>query len=328
MKKHLTFLTVILLSVVLMGCGGNEKNPSSSKVPDSTSKAPVKTISDLSISLENEGEKAIIKVRGTQRNYTADTFKWAWGLKGNDGTFDDGKAIPEAADFKEAQFDSNNQFTVKYYLTDITTIKAGKLYRIYGGTPETYGDIPFASNQFGAKDVTRNYYLRQDENNALTFDNIQPINFTLASIEEITTENLPTDITNPGAYLKVGGVNSKNLTVETINSWDDAGNIAGYFQCCIPSWSTHTIAKDERFWTIEENNVFFHFYVGFIEAEEGWMTHFDVVSGNEQAGLKTTTKFAGETDYTINGATYKIYSDTDKGTEENYWGCLGVYREA
>ena len=36
----------------------------------------------------------------------------------------------------------------------------------------------------------------------------------------------------------------------------------------------------------------------------------------------------GETAYAIQGVTYRIYSDSSKGTEEEYWGCLGVYREA
>ena len=36
--------------------------------------------------------------------------------------------------------------------------------------------------------------------------------------------------------------------------------------------------------------------------------------------------FNGETTYTIGDAAYKVYADSNKSGEENYWGCLGVYR--
>ena len=336
MKKHLSFmLACIALVSVLGACNNNEadtsstKNPPASKATSKTSKGPVKGVSDLSISLGNESGKAYITVRGTQNNYTADEFKWAWGLKEQDtSTFVDGKSKPEAADFQPLIFDSYNEFTVKYCLSDIKDMKAGTLYRIYGGTPESYGDIQFASNMFGANDGERKYYLRQDQSNSLVYESIQPIKYTLASIEEITQENLPEGVTTPGAYLKVGGANSKNLTEEIINGWKADGKIAGDFQRVIPkdSYQLHPHVDAERFWKVEGNNVFFYLFVGFIEEEEGWMTHLDLVSGNQGSGLQTETTFAGETAYTVGEATYKIYSDTSKSGEENYWGCLGVYR--
>ena len=340
MKKHLSFGMIMLLTMVLAACGGstasNQTSSSSSKESissksskSSTSKAPTKKVEDLSISLGNDGDKAYITVRGKQVNYTAEEFKWAWGLKEQDSSkFGDGKAIPEASDFQPVSFNDNNEFTVRYCLTDITTITAGTLYRIYGGTPETYGDIPFASNMFGANDASRKYYLRQDQDNSLVYENIQPLTYTKASVVEIVEGDLPEGVVNAGAYLKFGGVNSKGLTIEMIKAWDDAGYIAGNFQCVIPSWNTHQHSSDERFYTIEEGYVYFYLYVGFIGEGEGWMTHFDLVSGNAGTGLQTSTTFNGETPYVINGATYKIYSDTNKSGEENYWGCLGVYREA
>ena len=341
MKKRLSFgIVTTLLALVLAGCGGNPSQESSSSAksskqptvssskPASTSKAPSKTITDLSISLGNDGDKAYITVRGTQQNYTADEFKWAWGLMDRDSSkFDDGKAVPEASDFKAATFDGNNQFTVRYCLTDITTIKAGSIYRIYGGTPETYQDIGFTSNMFGANDATRKYYLRQDLDNSLTFENKQPLTYDTASIVEIAQADLPTGITNPGAYLKFGGNNSSNITVATIDGWNAAGNIAGDFQRCIPSWQSHPHQNEERFWKIEGNKVFFYLYCGFIEAGEGWMVHFDVVSGNAGAGLTTSSKINGDTLYEVNGAKYRVYSGQGSD-EEHYWDCVGVYREA
>ena len=343
MKKQLSFgVMMLLLTMVLGACSAktassvqsnskaptsSSKAPSSSK-PSSSSQAPTKSISDLSISLGNDGDKAYITVRGTQFGYTTDTFKWAWGLMDRDTSeFADGKATPTDADFTKATFDSSNQFTVKYCLTDIQTIKAGKTYRIYGGTPETYADIPFASNMFGASDATRKYYLRMDLDNALTFDSIQPISFATAVIEEVPQADLLEGVTNPGAYLKIGGKNEKNITMDTINSWNTAGNIAGYFQCCIPSWNSHNHTDEERFFKIENNNVYCYLYVGFIAPEEGWMVHFDLVSGNKEAGLYTTTTYNGETTYTVGDAKYKVYSN-QSGDEEHYWGCVGVYREA
>ena len=335
MKKQITF-GVVLLTMLLAACGGGNKDKSSSPAKTTsrtvtttttTSKGPVKSISGLSISLRNDGNKAYITVRGTQSNYTADDFKWAWGLKAESGDFHDGKAIPSADDFKLATFDSNNEFTVNYCLTDITTIKAGVLYRIYGGTPESYGDIPFESNMFGANDATRKYYLRVDQENSLVFENIQPITYDQASVVELTQEQLPEGITNPGAYLKFGGKNTKDLTVETINGWGEAGNIAGNFQRVIPSYQIHNHAADERFWTIEGEYVYFYLYVGFIEPGEGYMTHFDLVSGNENAGLQLSTKVWGEVAYQVGEDTYRVYADTSKSTEEEYWGTVGVFKE-
>ena len=346
MNKRLSFgVITLLLTTILASCGAktassstsgskaltsssSSRSSSKSSSSSSSSQGPVKTVSDLSISLGNDGDKAYITVRGTQNGYTADNFKWAWGLLDRDTSeFADGKAKPTDADFIKATFDSNNQFTVKYCLTDIQTIKAGRTYRIYGGTPETYADIPFASNMFGANDATRKYYLRMDLDNALTFDSIQPISFATAVIEEVPQADLPEGVTNAGAYLKIGGKNEKNITMDTINSWNTAGNIAGYFQCCIPSWNSHNHTDEERFFKIEGNNVYCYLYVGFIAPEEGWMVHFDLVSGNKEAGLYTTTTYNGETTYTVGDAKYKVYSN-QTGDEEHYWGCVGVYREA
>ena len=342
MKKQLSFMMVLLSITALLGACGSKaseqssivdsssKNPTTSKsssTKPSTSEGPKKGISNLSISLGNSGDKAYITVTGTQQNYTADEFKWAWGLMDRDTSeFADGKANPSGDDFVKAEFDSSNQFTVKYCLTDIQTIKAGKIYRIYGGTPETYADIQFASNMFGANDATRKYYLRQDLDNSLTFENVQPLTYNSASIVGIAQADLPEGITNPGAYLKFGGPNSKGLTKETIDSWDAAGNIAGNFQRCIPSWQSHPHVAEERFWKIEGENVFFYLFCGFIEPEEGWMVHFDLVSGNEQAGLNTSNKINGDA-YEVDGKQYKVYSGQG-GSEETYWDCVGVYRVA
>ena len=328
MKKQLTFAVTLLSMFLLVACGANNAPASSSKRPTNTSsKGPIKTVSNLSISLGNSDDKAYITVTGTQSNYTADEFKWAWGLKASSGGFDDGKANPTAEDFQPATFDASNSFTVRYCLTDIQTIRAGTLYRIYGGTPETYGDIPFQSNMFGANDATRKYYLRVDENNSLVFENIQPLTYDKASIVELAQADLPQGVTQPGAYLKFGGRNSKNLTMDTINGWHEAGNIAGNFQRVIPDWDSHDHTDTERFWIIEDNYVYFYLYCGFIQPGEGWMTHFDLVSGNAGAGLQLSTTVWGETAYTIGGDTYRIYADTSKGTEEEYWGCVGVYKE-
>ena len=333
-------MVLMAVTALLGACGSkgdqssivdtSSKNPSTSKsssAKPSTSEGPKKTVSDLSISLGTSGDKAYITVTGMQQNYTDDEFKWAWGLMDRDTSeFADGKAKPADSDFVKVEFDSGNQFTVKYCLTDIQTIKAGKIYRIYGGTPETYGDIQFASNMFGANDATRKYYLRQDLDNSLTFENVQPLTYNSASIVGIAQADLPEGITNPGAYLKFGGPNSKGLTKETIDSWDAAGNIAGNFQRCIPSWQSHPHVAEERFWKIEGDNVFFYLFCGFIEPEEGWMVHFDLVSGNEQAGLNTSNKINGDA-YEVDGKQYKVYSGQG-GSEETYWDCVGVYRVA
>ena len=347
MKKQIGLGMMALILMSLLGACNTQPSQEpasiepSSQVTEDTSKksekpsssideGPKKEVTDVRISLMNDGDKAYIQVRGKQVNYTADNFKWAWGLKDNNGNFADGKAKPTDEDFKKVEFNSSNEFTVRYCLTDIQTIKSGVLYRIYGGTPETYGDIPFESNQFGATDATRKYYLRNDENNSLVFDSIQPISFTKASVVEIAEADLPAGVTTAGAYLKIGGANSKNLTMDMINAWHEAGNIAGNFQRVIPadSYALHTHVDEERFWAIEGSEVYFYLYVGFLADGEGWMTHFDLVGGNEGGNFQLDTTLNGETAYTIGGATYRVYADKNKGTEENYWGCLGVRRGA
>ena len=136
MNKRLSFgIVTVLMALVLGACGGNTttssssssskssspSRSSSSQRPSSTSQAPQKGISDLSISLGNDGDKAYITVRGQQFGYTADDFKWAWGLMDRDSSeFADGKATPAAGDYQAVTFDGSNQFTVKYCLTDTT----------------------------------------------------------------------------------------------------------------------------------------------------------------------------------------------------------------
>ena len=331
MKKNvLPILIAALFVTTLSACGTNNK-PSNSSVPESSSSSkeegPKKGVTNLSISLTTENSKAYIKVSGKQENYTADEFKWAWGLMNESGDFVDGKEKPEESNFTKVTFSTGGSFTVKYCLTDITTMVSGELYRIYGGTPETYGDIPFASNNFGASDAERKYYLRQDKENSLTFDSIQPISFTKASIVEIAQAELPSGVTTPGAYLKFGGANSKNFTIADLDARHDANKIAGNFQCVIGSYSVHNHTDEDRFYKIEGNEVFFYCYVGFIEPSEGWMVHFDMVGGNSNANLQLDTTIDGVS-YTVNGQAYKVYADKNKGSEEYYWGCLGVYREA
>ena len=332
MKKHVFLLTTLSVLAMSLAACGDKKSTAPTSTPKSTAPAPsveegpVKTVTINSIRLGNEGQKAYITVTATQENYEAGELTWAWGLMDNSGTFDYGKEHPAEADYQVVAFNAAT-FTVKLCLTDITTIKAGSLYRIYGGTPKNYGDIAFASNQFGANDATRNYYLRQDQDNALTFDNIQPISFTKASIVNVATADLPAGVTQAGAYLKFGGANSKNLTLDAIKAWDDAGLIAGNFQRVIgDGYVLHDHVATERFYKIEGNEVYFYLYVGFIGEGEGWMVHFDVVSGNSSAGCNMATTFNGETTYTIGDEAYKVYADSSKSGEENYWGCLGVYR--
>ena len=342
MKKGFIFVTSALLALGLASCNNpapESSQPTASSVKSTakstssaaeTSQGPKKELTNVSISLGKDGGKAYITVKGTQSNYTAEEFKWAWGLL-NEGTstFDYGKERPADTDYTALTFDANNEFTVRLCLTDITTIKAGATYRIYGGAPGNYKDIGFESNMFGANDGTRNYYLRQDLNNSLTFDNIQPFTFSEASVIEMAAADLPTGVTEAGAYLKFGGNNTNSVTMDTINAWHTAGNIAGNFQRVIPenSYSVHDHADTERFWKVEGTKVYFYLYVGFIGEGEGWMLHFDLVSGNSNAGCGTSTKYNGETAYQIGGATFKIYSDSSLSGEENYWGCLGVYRE-
>lgn len=331
MKKRYFFLTTLaVLTMSLTACGNTPAKESKEPKVQSKDSGPVKKVNITSINLGNSSGKAYITVNGTQENYTEENFKWAWGLKDSNGTFDDGKATPLATDFVAVPFNATTgAFTVKYCLTDITTIKAGSIYRIYGGTPESYDDIPFESNMFSANDGTRNYYLRQDLDNSLTFDNVQPINWTKASVVEVAEADLPTGVTVAGAYVKFGGTNSKNLTMDTINAWHEAHNIAGNFQRTVGGdYFIHDHVDSERFWTIEGNEVYFYLYVGFIAEGEGWMTHFDVVSGNENAGLSMGVTLNGSPKYHIGEAMYMLYADTSKSGEENYWGCLGVYRAA
>ena len=338
MKKR-AYLGIILamFSLIVTACGSNTApasegssaaSSSKSNSKSSTSQGPKKSIEITNANLMNEGGKAYVRVTGSQTNYTADDFTWAWGIMDTGGDFVDGKVRPSESDFQKVSFESDNTFTLKYCLTDITTIKAGKLYRVYGGTPESYGEITFPSNQTGANDTNRKYYLRNDENNALTFDSIQPISFTKASIVEISESDLPDGVTTAGAYVKFGGENKSNITLATIEEWHTAGNIAGNFQRMKGGeYLLHDHVDTERFWKIEGNYLYVYLYVGFIAKGEGWMTHFDFVGGNAGGNLQLDATIDGE-EYIASGNIYKLYALKNNGNEENYWGCLGIYREA
>jgi len=349
MKNKKMFGVALLLgALMLSACGGNSSSgkqsasnngktsqnvpasSSSSKKPSTPSTA--KSISITSVGLANEEGKVYVVVSGKEANYTADTFKWAWGLRtnGDAGEFVDGKETPEAADYKAATFDAETKaFTVKYNLTDLN-LTSGAFYQVYGGTPEQYENIPFENTATAARDATRAYYLRTDQNNSIVFDSIQPIKFTKASVVNMAAADLPTGVTAEGPYIKFGGVNEANLTVETIDGWHAEGKIAGNFQRVIGGYVLHNHVDTERFWKIEGSDVFFYCYIGFIESGEGWMTHFDCVSGNSGANLQFDNSIWGgaENTYVIGEDTYRVYADNKNhgSNEEEFWGCLGVTR--
>ena len=311
------------------------KPTSSQSSTSSSTAANRKSVSVSDITLTNEDGKAYVKVTGTANNYAAGEFRWAWGLKvnGDSGEFVDGKATPAADDYKAAEL-SGTSFSLMYNLTDLE-LTSGAFYQVYGGTPESYGNIPFTNTAVGARDATRSYYLRTDENNSIVFDSIQPIKFTKAAIVNIAAGDLPTGVTAAGPYVKFGGVNEANLTEETIDEWNAAGKIAGNFQRVIMpgdgmAYSLHNHVAEERFWAIEGEDVFFYTYIGFIEDGEGWMTHFDCVSGNSGANLQFDNSIWGgaENTYTIGADVYRVYADNKShgSKETEFWGCLGITR--
>ena len=120
MKKRLSFAMIILSMTALLGACGAKSSiedtsdkpiPASSSSKPSTSQGPKKTVSDLSISLGNSGDKAYITVTGKQENYTADEFKWAWGLMDRDTSeFADGKANPSGDDFVTGYFEAGYDY--------------------------------------------------------------------------------------------------------------------------------------------------------------------------------------------------------------------------
>ena len=311
----------------------SQQSSSSGGAASTTSSASTaKSVSISSIDMANEDGKAYVVVTGTQANYTAAEFKWAWGLKvnGDAGQFIDGKETPEAADYKAAEFDATTKaFTVKYCLTDLTTLTSGAFYQVYGGTPETYDNIPFENTNAGARDQNRHYYLRTDQNNSIVFDSVQPISFTKAAIIDVAAGDLPDGTTQAGLYVKFGGVNEAGLTNEIVSGWFTDNKVAGNFQRVIGgSYQLHDHVAAERFFKIEGNDIFFYCYIGFIADGEGWQTHFDCVSGNSGANLQFDSTFWGDADhtYTFGSDTYRLYADKSKGTEAEFWGCLGVAR--
>ncbi len=305
---------------------------SSSSQPASSSNSevppePVKSLNITESKFVNEGGKVYFKVTGTQENHTADEFKWAWGIRERNADFAYGKETPEEADFAAAEFDSNNQFVLKLCLTDIEGLKSGSFYRIYGGTPATYGDIAFTDTQADSRDTTRHYYLRADQDNSFVYDSVQPLSFTKASVVGVAEADLPEGVTQAGAYLKFGGVNEAGITNEMLEEWHTANKIAGNFQRTVPNqYSVHNHADAERFWKIEGDDLFFYVYVGFIAENNGWMMHFDLVSGNSGANLNFEATFDG-VPFEVDGALYRVYADSTKSGPENYYGCLGVYHE-
>ena len=341
--KKILGVALLLGTLMLSACGGDKsgstakpassgsgKNPTSqSSSPKPSTPSTAKSVSITEMKLANVEGKVYVVVKGTEANYKADDFKWAWGLRtnGDAGEFIDGKETPEAADYKAATFDeATKAFEVKYCLTDLT-LTSGAYYQVYGGTPETYANIAFEDANTAARDQTRSYYLRTDQNNSIVFDAVQPISFTKAAVVDIAAADLPTGITNAGAYLKFGGANAANLTVEAIDAWVADNKVAGHFQRVIGGgYQLHNHTAEERFYKIEGTDVFFYFYIGFMVDAEGWMTHFDCVNGNSGANLQMDATFWGDADHTfvIGENTYRVYADKTKTGEENFWSCLGV----
>ena len=289
-------------------------------------------VSESVLSLEEN--KVYVKVSGTAANYAAGEFKWAWGIKvnGDNGAFVNGKATPDAADYKAETLGADGAFTVKFCLSDIENLKSGDFYRIYGGTPESYGDIAFTDSQTGAKDADRNYYLRNDQNGSLVFDMLPPVALTKASVVNVTADDIPTGSSaTAGAYLKFGGANAKNLTADDIAGWRTGGKLKAMFQRVIQNdvatgFAMHSIQDSEMFWKVEGDEVYFYLYIGFMEDKEGWQTHFDMLGGNEWANCNMGVVLTGDVEYTIGGKIYTVFADSSKGSSAgDYYGCLGVH---
>lgn len=343
--KKILGVALLLGTLMLSACGGDKsgstakpassgsgKNPTSqSSSPKPSTPSTAKSITVDSVTLANESGKVMLTVSGTEANYKADDFKWAWGIKvnGDSGEYVVGKEAPEAADYTAATFDATAKtFAVKLNLTDLTALQPGTFYQVYGGTPEAYDNIALPET-LDARDQTRHYYIRTDQQNSLHFDSVQPISFTKASVVNVAAADLPTGVTNAGPYLKFGGANAANLTVEAIDAWVADGKVAGNFQRVIGgNYSLHDHTAEERFYKVEGTDVFFYCYIGFIEDAEGWQTHFDCVSGKSGANLQMDATFWGDADHTfvIGEDTYRVYADKTKGTEAEFWGCLGVTR--
>ena len=343
--KKMLGVALLLGAMMLTACGGGDKSSQSNKSsggnksnPTSQSSSPkpstpstAKSISITGVTLANDGGKVYLTVNGTEANYKAEDFKWAWGIKvnGDSGEFVVGKETPEAADYAAATFDATAKtFAMKLCLTDAADLQPGTFYQIYGGTPEAYENIELPET-LDARDQTRHYYIRTDQANSLHFDSVQPISFTKAAVVNVAAADLPTGVTNEGPYLKFGGANSANLTVEAIDQWVADNKVNGNFQRVIGGgYTLHNHTAEERFYKIEGNDVYFYCYIGFIENEEGWQTHFDCVSGQAGANLQMDATFWGDAEHTfvIGEDTYRVYADKTKGTEAEFWGCLGVTR--
>lgn len=343
--KKILGVALLLGTMMLTACGGGNNSSSGGKAssggnktsqntqstqssPKPSTPSTAKSVSITEMKLANVEGKVYVVVKGTEANYKAEEFKWAWGLKtnGDSGEFIDGKETPEAADYKAATFDATTKaFEVKYCLTDLT-LTSGAYYQVYGGTPETYANIAFEDANTTARDQTRSYYLRTDQNNSIVFDAVQPISFTKAAVVDLAAADLPTGITNAGPYLKFGGANAANLTIADIDAWVADNKVAGNFQRVIGGYQLHNHTAEERFYKIEGSDIFFYCYIGFIADGEGWMTHFDCVNGNSGANLQMDATFWGDADHTkvIGENTYRVYADKTKTGEENFWSCLGV----
>ena len=367
MKKGKIFaLTTVLMALGLVACGEKKSNAAaeskepvvtSTEAPVTSQEAPVSaeapTSAEPATSSEQGNQKAVtitasvlvkeegkvyVQVTGTQSNYTAAEFKWAWGIKadGDEGQFVVGSATPAATDFAAVTFDATTgAFTVKLCLTDQTAIVAGTMYRIYGGTQESYDVIAFTDENTAARDTTRSYYLRNDVQGALIYDAVQPIGLTEASIVEIAAADIPegSACTTTGTFLKFGGDNINNLTEADIAALAADNKIGGDFQRVLKEggnawgvYAKHNHAATERFWKVEGTKVYMYLYVGFMEDGEGWMVHFDMVNGTS-ANLVMDSVLKGDTLYPSGNSGYRVYANKDLSGEANYHGCLGVHRE-
>ena len=150
----------------------------------------------------NEG-KVYLVLSGTEQYFTAENFKWAFGLKlDREDTWLVGKAEPEAADFNvlgvitpAAEEGANDSFEVKFDLTSIPAPAEGSkagLWNIYAGPTGAYGslNVSVSNTENGnTPDEAYNYYFRNDQqtSNRLTagIDALPLFHFTTAVASKV-----------------------------------------------------------------------------------------------------------------------------------------------
>ncbi len=289
---------------------------SSSEVPSSSSEAPSKSVTYASSSfVKGDDGKVSLVVTGTQANYDAAEFKFAFGL--SDGTnFVVGKETPEDADYKFVPtLGEAGAFSVSFGLEDLEGIAEGE-FNVYLGPKGAYADGTSNINiTSGATAGAKYRFATRADDNRLQIFELPPISFTEAAIRLV--ENKP--------VLYFGGATTETeAEVLAHTPWiqvQSVGNPVYGYEQGFETWRNHDL---NAVMVYENNKAFVTADVSELP-NASYNVHFNLSGAHSGEAVMDNAIDQSENKVVYNGKNYWCWSDPTAGTndQEHFWGHLG-----